>query len=167
MKFETSLDKLTKVITVISTILFAVVIVGFLSNNTLSNEPSVLIAISILPITYIGVLLFRPISYSLSAHKLTVIRPLKNIEFKLKEIEKVELLDNAMLKGTIRTFGVGGLFGYWGKFYNRKIGTMTWYATRWSNAVLITTKSNSKIVLTPDQPDIFIAELTKTITETK
>jgi hypothetical protein len=36
---------------------------------------------------------------------------------------------------------------------------MKWYATRMSNAVLITTGNNKKIVLTPDDPELFVKRL--------
>ena len=36
---------------------------------------------------------------------------------------------------------------------------MKWYATRMSNAVLITTGNNKKIVLTPDDPELFVEKL--------
>ena len=71
----------------------------------------------------------------------------------------VELLDKERLNGSIRTFGVGGLFGYWGRFANSKIGVMTWYATRRDNAVLITKFNNKKIVLTPDEPELFVSTI--------
>ena len=56
---------------------------------------------------------------------------------------------------TIRTFGVGGLFGYFGKFFNSKIGRLTMYGTRRNNTVLIET-DNKKIILTPDDPIEFL-----------
>lgn len=54
------------------------------------------------------------------------------------------------MKWTIRTFGNGGLFGYFGKFYNAAFGKMTWYATRRNNYLVLSTSENGKIVLTPD-----------------
>ena len=63
--------------------------------------------------------------------------------------------------GVIRTFGVGGLFGYYGQFYNSKIGSMTWYATRQNNTVLVRTIDNKNIVLTPDEPEKFVANFDK------
>lgn len=163
MKYKTSFDKLTKLITASVTILFAVIIFGLLSNNMISSEPTSIITISILLLTYFGVLLFRPISYTLSKAELVIIRLINNIKIEINNIEKVELLDDTKLKGTIRIFGVGGLFGYWGKFHNSKIGTMNWYATRRNKMVLITTIDNKKIVLTPDEAELFVSELTAII----
>ena len=75
------------------------------------------------------------------------------------EVFNVVLLTNEDLKWTIRTFGVGGLFGYFGKFRNSKIGTMTWYATMRNQAILINLKDGQRIVITPDNPESLIVEL--------
>lgn len=75
------------------------------------------------------------------------------------QIMSAALLDEESLKGSIRTFGVGGLFGYFGKYFNRTLGSMTWYATRKDNFVLILTNDDKKIILTPNEPDKFLANL--------
>lgn len=69
-----------------------------------------------------------------------------------------EVLEKDALYWSIRTFGVGGLFGYFGKFANAKLGNMTWYATRRDKTVLIKTAGNKKIILTPDDPNQFVAD---------
>ncbi|MBS4044542.1 MAG: hypothetical protein KGZ59_12085 [Chitinophagaceae bacterium] len=86
---------------------------------------------------------------------------MNDIKLLKSEIISVGQLEKEKLKGTIRTFGVGGLFGYFGKFYNNKIGVMTLYATRRSNYVLIKTSANKKIILTPDNPEDFVKEFYK------
>ena len=50
----------------------------------------------------------------------------------------------------IRTFGNGGLFGYYGKFYSSKLGNITLYATQSRNRVLIKTIHGTQIMITPD-----------------
>jgi hypothetical protein len=47
----------------------------------------------------------------------------------------------------IRTFGVGGLFGYFGYFSSKNQGSMLWYATQREKFVMIHLEGN-KIVLT-------------------
>jgi hypothetical protein len=69
-------------------------------------------------------------------------------------------LDKEKIGWAIRTFGVGGLFGYYGKFANTKLGSMTWYATRKDRAILVRTIDNKKIILTPDEPEKFVADFT-------
>ncbi len=158
MTYKTSLDNLAKVVTIVITILFAAIIVGQFS---LINDETISVPIFttiVLSIIYFGTFSFRPINYKLTKDKLIIHRPLSDIEIDRIEIKTVEQLDKGKLSWAVRIFGVGGLFGYWGKFSNTKIGTMTWYATRRNNAVLVTTIYNKKIVLTPNEPEKFVTE---------
>ena len=108
-------------------------------------------------VIYFGIFLYRPISYILTDDKLIIHRALFDIRIDRKEIVSVEQLDKDKLAWSIRTFGINGLFGYFGRFANAKMGSMTWYATRRNNAVLVRTTDNKKIILTPNEPEIFIA----------
>ena len=156
MIYKTSLDNIAKGVTIGVTILFAAIIGRqmFLIKDTGLSIP--IITSVLLLVIYFGTFLFRPINYNLTNEKLIIHRPLTDVKIDRKEIKSVEQLDKGKLAWTIRTFGVGGLFGYWGRFSNRKIGSMTWYATRRNKAVLVTTISDKKIVLTPDEPEQFV-----------
>ncbi len=159
MTFKTSLDKTAMGVTTAITILFAAIIIGqiLMIKEEVRAFP---IFISVfLFLIYFGTFLFRPINYILTNDELIIHRTFKDIIIDRNKISSVEILDKEKLKGTIRTFGVGGLFGYWGSFANAKIGPMTWYATRRNNSVLIKTINNNKIVLTPNEPEKFIAVL--------
>jgi hypothetical protein len=159
MEFKTSLDKLAKVVTAVITILFtAIIVLQLIFIQDFGNTSSI-ITITTLLISYLIAFIFRPISYIILDELLVIHRPLLDIKIALTEIENIVVLDSQELKGAIRTFGVGGLWGYWGRFANSRIGAMKWYATRMSNAVLITTGNNKKIVLTPDDPELFVEKL--------
>lgn len=93
---------------------------------------------------------FAPRSYSLSQGTLIIKRPFGVVEVGLKEILEARVLEQDELQGLIRTFGVGGLFGYFGKFHSDKHGHMYFYASQRKNQCLIITKENKKIVITPD-----------------
>ncbi len=159
MEFKTSLDKLAKVVTAVVTVLITGIIVLQLIFIQDFGNASSIITITTLLLSYLIAFMFRPISYVILDELLVIHRPLLDIKIEFNEIKNVEILDSQELKGTIRTFGVGGLWGYWGSFANTRIGVMKWYATRMSNAVLITTVSNKKIVLTPDEPELFVKNL--------
>lgn len=157
MKFNASLDKLAVVITLVVTIIFAAIIIVplVLTTDSVQSISSILILV----IIYLIVFLYRPLYYRTTDDLIIIHRPIIDVKINLKDIKSVERLDKERLKGTIRTFGVGGLFGYWGKFTNGKIGAMTWYATRRDHAIIITTTSNKKILLTPDEPDLFVSTI--------
>ena len=158
MTYKTSLDNLAKVVTIVTTILFAAIIVGQFSLIKDEGRSVPIFTTIILLLIYFGTFSFRPISYKLTDDKLIIHRPLSDIKIIRAEIQNVEQLDKGKLSWAFRVFGVGGLFGYWGKFSNTKLGSMTWYATRRNNAVLVTTIYNKKIILTPNEPKKFGTE---------
>lgn len=156
MIFKISLDKLAKVVTIAITLLFVSIIIAQLFLFLDSDKSASIISVFIILFIYLIVFSYRPICYKITDDLLVICRPLNDVKIALKEIKNVEILDQSRLIGTIRIFGVGGLFGYWGKFTNRNIGVMTWYATRRDQAILITSTSNKNILLTPDEPELFI-----------
>jgi Bacterial PH domain len=155
--FTTSLDKFNKTTTVIVfVILLVILIVAFyLIPN---GEPDILDSIVLLPIIItIIVYLLRPNNYSVSPDKLLIHRMLGNVEIDRDNIQSVQEIDESQVKDSLRTFGVGGFFGNFGTFWNSKLGKMTWYVTRKNNFVLVETKDQKKIILTPDKPEEFVA----------
>ena len=158
MTYKTSLDNLAKVVTIVTTILFAAIIVGQFSLIKDEGKAVPIFTTILLSLIYFGTFSFRPISYELTENNLIIYRPLSDIKINRTESKSVEQLDKRKLSWAVRVFGVGGLFGYWGKFSNTKLGSMTWYATRRNNAVLVTTIYNKKIILTPNEPEKFVTE---------
>lgn len=155
--FTTSLDKFNKTITII-VIIFLLVIptVPFLLAP--DGEQNITDLIFLLPlISFIGVYLFRPNNYSVSSDKLLIHRMISNVEIDRNNIQSVQEIDESQVKNSLRTFGVGGFFGNFGTFWNGRLGKMTWYVTRKNNFVLVETKDQKKIILTPDEPEQFVA----------
>jgi hypothetical protein len=101
---------------------------------------------------------FRPIEYDLTTDKLIIRRLAGDVKINRTQIKSVELLEKDKIGLAIRTFGVGGLFGYYGKFASSQLGNMTWYATRKDRIVLVRTIDNKKIILTPNEPDKFVID---------
>ena len=159
MLFKASLDKTAVGITIFITALFAF-IAGALSIVNVNTDAAHPIYVDIiLLIIYCLAFAFRPAGYKITGDTLIICRPISNVQINRTDIKKVEMLDNKELSGTIRTFGVGGLFGYYGFFANYTLGSMTWYATRRDKGVLITTINNKKIVVTPDEQAAFVDAL--------
>ena len=86
-------------------------------------------------------------------------RPVSLFKINRIEIAKCSIVSKKEMSGTIRTFGNGGLFGYTGYYRNAKFGTMRWFATQRKNYVLIEKINGKKIIITPDEPENFIAAL--------
>ncbi|OYU93692.1 MAG: hypothetical protein CFE21_19485 [Bacteroidetes bacterium B1(2017)] len=159
MTYKTSLDNLAKGITIGVTILFVAILIGQFSIIKDTGWAVPIITTVTLFLIYFISFAFSPINYEVSAQHLSIHRLLIDVNIDRNQIKSVELLDKEQLAWVIRTFGVGGLFGYYGKFANTKLGSMTWYATRRNKTVLIVTIDNKKIILTPDEPEKFVAHL--------
>ena len=157
--FTTSLDKFNKISTVIVLVfLLIILVVAFFLIP--KDEANIMDSIVLLPIIIsIIVYLLRPNNYSVSDDKLLIHRMINTIEIDRNNIQSVREIDESQVKNSLRTFGVGGFFGNFGKFWNGKLGKMTWYVTRKNNFVLVETKDQKKIILTPDKPEEFVAFL--------
>lgn len=160
MKYKASLDNLAKGITIAITLLFAaIIIVQYTILRDKKEAISIYISVALLLI-YCITYAFSPINYILTADKLIIHRLIADVKIDRNQIKTVEILEKDTLSWSIRVFGVGGLFGYYGKFANKKLGTMTWYATRKDKTILVQTTDNKKIILTPDDPEKFVADFT-------
>ena len=159
MIFKTSLDRLAKAVTITISILFAVVVAGQVYLYCSYEQLSAFFTVIPLLAIYFTTFSFRPIDYNITSDKLVIHRAIKDVIIKREDIRSVQPIHKNQMKWTIRTFGVGGLFGYYGEFVNSNFGNMTWYATRRDKTVLIETIDDKKLIVTPDQPEAFIKEL--------
>lgn len=165
-KYTTSLDTRavigTLALPVLIIVSLAFVVMADDEKKTMLHYPMPMIIHGILLLVYGFCYAMRPISYTLSNDTLTINRLIENVRFRLEDVDKVEAIKKEDLRFVMRTFGNGGIFGYIGKYYHSNFGSMTWYATRLSNYVLITMKSGKKIILTPDDSS-FVGDLASKI----
>lgn len=156
MIYKASLDKMAKAISFLF-VMIAILMLFFPKLISIDNQGfNELFFISpILIIVSIICFILKPSHYILEEDAIIIHRMFNDVKILHSDILKVELVPAEKLKWSIRTFGVGGLFGYFGKFYNRNIGSMTWYATQRENFVLIKTSKNN-IIITPDDAENFV-----------
>ena len=160
--FTTSLDKFNKNTSIIVFVIMLLITgsIFFLTPDDEQNKDKsfALIPLALIPvISTVVVYLLRPNNYSISSDKLLIHRMINNVEINRNNIQSVQEIDESQVKNSLRTFGVGGFFGNFGTFWNGKLGKMTWYVTRKNNFVLVETKDQKKIILTPDKPEEFVA----------
>lgn len=98
--------------------------------------------------------LFSVGEYVLESDGLSIKRKIFPIKIKYEEIKKVSRLGYQDIKSSIRIFGNGGLFGFYGIFRNESIGNYRAYFSNFSDLVLIET-DKKKFVISPENPDIF------------
>ena len=150
MKYKASLDKTSIIITILVGLLFgAFIIFNFIL-------PLAILLLSL----YLLCWHLKPLSYEIKAEEIIIRRLIKSVHINRSDIENLTLIEKNKLSGTIRTFGVGGLFGWYGKFSNNELGDMTWYLTRRDKPILIISKAGKKILISPDDAEGFSKEYT-------
>ncbi|TKK68572.1 hypothetical protein FC093_10645 [Ilyomonas limi] len=159
MLFKISLDKTAIAITVLFTLSFACIIA---TEYLIASDVNIVrpLCVTVIFLLLYGLAFaFHPTAYKVTPDALIICRLIRNVRIKHTTIKSIAIVDKKEINGAIRTFGVGGVFGYYGCFANYTLSSMTWYATRRDKAVLITTTYNKKIVVTPNEPADFIAAL--------
>ena len=168
-RYAASLDALSKSITTGVALLFIGIGFGlfFVPDNSSDSTTGVVIRLLINLLNFSIFLfcyLFRPLAYLLSDKQLSIRRFLLPQVFPYAEIAEVRQIPREDLRWTMRTFGNGGVFGYYGKFYHTSFGAMTWFASRRDHYVMILLKDGRKIVVTPDDLN-FVKDLSSQLTK--
>lgn len=116
-----------------------------------------------MPLLFIFILItayfFSVKFYSIENESLIIHRAFDKVAYNLNEIQATKQLADDSLNKTLRLFGSGGLFGYYGVFSNNTLKKFTLYGTQTKNYILIELKSGKKIVLTPDEPEAMLEAL--------
>ncbi len=94
-----------------------------------------------------------PQRLEIGGSQIVVLRRYRSVVINRDEIKSIEQLPANAMRGAIRTGGVGGLFGYYGKYYTRSIGSFSLYATGSENLFLIRKWNGTNIVISCAEPD--------------
>jgi hypothetical protein len=105
----------------------------------------------------LGALGFGIFGYHIEGNQLKILRLGWSKDIDLSEINRVEIKPHAMT-GSVRTFGIGGLFGYVGYFRNSILKGYKAYVTHREKTVVITTEEE-QVVISPDDPEAFVASI--------
>lgn len=124
----------------------------YISSSYDTLDKVTIISLSILLILIIAIsYILSTDSYSIIPGEMLVIhKVIGNIMIPCNNIQHIDIIHPNILWLSIRTFGSGGLFGYFGYFYNKEYGRMQWYATQRKNCLVLITNNGKKILITPD-----------------
>ena len=92
--------------------------------------------------------------YSVHQGKLLIHRLGWSTKYDLSKLSSAEVSPGATI-GSIRTLGIGGLFGFVGNYRNDILGSYKAFVTDETNTVVLDF-SGEKIVVTPDAPEEFV-----------
>ncbi len=147
MQFRASYDTTTKLISTAFFILFLGIAVD---TNSLIVE-------GIFALLFLAAYAWSPTGYEIDDGDVVIRRLIGNIRIPISGIRDVRIATRDDLKGSMRIFGSGGLFGYYGLFRNG-FETSNWYVTDRSHAVVLSGNSGTAIV-SPDDKAGFTAAL--------
>ena len=109
------------------------------------------------PSLIIGCLLFVVQSYRIEGGHLSIRRLFWSTHIPLLGVHEAVHYPTA-IKGALRIFGNGGLFGITGLYWNKKLGRFRLFATDPAKAVVMRLHDRI-VVISPEEPEAFIQEL--------
>jgi len=98
---------------------------------------------------------FSPRGYIVSREAVFIKRLIGSVEIPLFSLRDARAAVSDDLRGCIRVFGNGGLFGYYGLYRTSRLGMCRWYVTQRNHGVILVTGSKT-VVVSPDDVDGFV-----------
>lgn len=145
MPFSASYDRTTKIT---SALLWGgLLAVAFAVHN-------LILAILSLLVLAIG-FAWSPRGYAVEGQAIVVQRLAGTVRIPLADVREARRAGSDDLRGCMRLWGSGGLFGYYGLFSTSKLGKSTWYVTDRSKIVVVITGSKT-VLFSPDDADGFV-----------
>jgi hypothetical protein len=158
--YGASLDRTALVVTITvialtSTSIVALVVAA--RNRGPFTRVILLSSAAIVFLALVGTFLLRPRSYTVSDNGVSVERTMSPVRLSAGNLVRVEQIPPKSLGSTVRTFGSGGLFGYFGYFDSSGRGKLKMYATRRDTLVGLYS-SDGLIVISPNDPVAFVED---------
>jgi Bacterial PH domain len=147
-RFSTSYDTATKVMSAVACL---VLLIGA---SAVHNLPVACLALAIFGLGFA----YSPREYVVSNSSITVKRLVGDVFIPLEGMREARAITKDDLRGCIRLWGSGGLFGYYGLFRTRALGICSWYVTNRSQAVVMRTAAKT-VLFSPDDKDGFLLAL--------
>ena len=152
-EFNTAkMDGTTKTITIV--VLFFLIL--FPISSFFFEPPKPIISVISFLLMYGAIFIaygFIPKRIAISSDQILIKNIFGSIVINIMEIESFGKIEKLGLN--IRTFGVGGLFGYFGRFN----GGDLWYVTNTHKKMKIILKSGKIYMISPENPDDFVNEI--------
>ncbi|HTX36465.1 MAG TPA: PH domain-containing protein [Bryobacteraceae bacterium] len=105
---------------------------------------------------------WSPRGYTVAGRAVTVRRLIGKARIPLDGIREARTATQDDLRGAIRLFGNGGLFGYYGIFRTMRLGKCSWYLTNRSEAIVVITSAKTAL-FSPVDREGFLAAIRATV----
>lgn len=167
MKFEIHQSNdviwVTRLTSAFLAILFVLMVWIYLAQDSVLGMFFLIITLLSIVLTPLIAGIYAPTAYRITSNAVYLDRIMGPVKIKRSEIASVEEVDTKYLSHSLRTWGSGGMFGYYGYFWSKKNGTFFAMSKSRKNLVLIKTKNGKKFIISPMEPDEFIDSLKKVI----
>ena len=145
-RFTVSYDAVTKIL---SGILCALMLAAMLAVHNL------FVGAFLILVLFVG-FAYSPRGYIVADRAVIVQRLVGDVRVPVENARELRRVAPEDLRGCIRLWGSGGLFGYYGLFRTSKLGKCTWYATDRKKLIVLIGESKTTIY-SPDDVDGFMA----------
>lgn len=147
-EFSASFDSCTKIVTCIACGILLVA--SALTQNLIVGSVALLVLA--------GAFAYSPRGYAVGGGKVVVRRLIGDVTFSLDGLSEARPSGGNDMRGCIRLWGNGGLFGYYGLFRTSGLGRCTWYLTNRRRAVVLVTDRKTAL-FSPDDTEGFLAAI--------
>lgn len=106
---------------------------------------------------------FRPTGYRIGPETFAVLRPIGEKPFPTAEIASVQYPASRPPGAAFGVVRVEGFYGAWGLYWNRSWKWFRLYVTDDANRVEVRMKDGMRIILSPDDPERFVADLRRAL----
>ncbi len=154
MRYKLPTEKSVKVITLITLLIPAAILCWLYTIDKLLT----IVTSTLLFIIFVVIYAYTPREVMLDEKGIVIRRIFGQIIIPYGKIKGVSFIDKLGWK-TVRIFGSGGLFGWFGLFYVPEVGEVYVYAKRRDNLVLV--KADKNYLIAPENPEEFIQSLLK------
>jgi len=153
-RFQASLGRKVVVMTGFVVVILVVVSASAVMFQRGMN-PTAQLALIVLPFAALGIgLFFRVWSYDVHADHIRIRRIAFPVNLPIASLKRAEQTPELMRR-SVRTFGNGGLFGFYGRFWKPGYGKFRAYITNPENTVLLQC-DDKMVALSPDRPQDFV-----------
>lgn len=131
--------------TVTSILLIALLVYGAIAVWS-AGMTAVIVTYIIFGIVAVWVLLTMPRYLLLDDKSIVITHPIGQSVILKSDIIEVRAIERSDIRGSIRLFGSGGFFGWFGIFRNNKFGTYRLYCGQLENLYLVKTTTKKYII---------------------
>ncbi|MBP3424774.1 MAG: hypothetical protein J6K57_07030 [Alistipes sp.] len=131
--------------TVTSILLSALLVYGAIAVWS-AGMTAVIVTYIIYALLAVWVLLTMPRYLIIQNGLLIITHPIGRTVIEKSQVVKIEAIERSDLRGSLRLFGSGGFFGWFGIFRNSKFGTYRLYCGQLENLYLVKTTTKKYII---------------------